>query len=336
MPVGWLLTPGTTPVSETTAHVKLLEELGYESAWLGEAFREVIVPLAAASAQTNKIQLASGILQIYPVNPVMIAQQAAQLAQLSSGRFSLGLGLGADFVVERWYGIDYKRPLQRAREFLEVLRGVLMAPRDGPFSFDGEVFRVRKYPLPFLTEAIDVPLYLAAVGPQMQQLAGELADGIVVGGVNSPRYIEEVRKNLEIGASRADRSIDEIDIVYAVPCAVWDDEERARTIGRGTIVYTTQYPHYRGVWKAEGYGKVAEEIAEHVRNHEMERALSLVSDEMLESYAVVGTPAACRQQLARYRSYPGRPILSAMPFRMSEDEVMESLRIAARGLPTLL
>jgi probable F420-dependent oxidoreductase len=335
-PIGWLLTPGTTPVPAVAAHIRLLEKLGYDSAWLGEAFREVIVPLAAASSATNKIRLGSGVLQIFPVNPVMVAQQAAQLAQLSGKRFILGLGLGADFVVERWYGVLYERQLQRAREFLEVIRGVLLAPREGPFSFDGEIFQVSNYPLPFLEEPLEVPLYLAAVGPKMQQLAGELADGIVVGGVNSPRYLEEVRRNLEVGAARAGRSVDQIEIVYAVPSAVWDEAERARGIGRGTIAYTTQYPHYRKVWQAEGYGRVAEEIAELVRGHDMDRAPALVSDEMLDHYAVVGTPEECRRQLHRYRAYPGRPILSAMPFRMSDEEVMESLRLAARGLPTSL
>lgn len=335
-PIGWLLTPGKTTVAETVAHVELLERQGFGSVWLGEAFREVVVPLAAAADRTDAIALNSGILQIYPVHPVMVAQQAAQLAQLSGGRFGLGVGLGAGFVVERWFGLGFDRPLRRMREFLEIVRGVLRAPADGPFTYDGEIFQVRRYPTPFLDEPLDVPLYLAAVGPKMQQLAGELADGIVVGGVNSPRHLAEVQENLAIGAARAGRDVSEVEIVYTVPCAVWDDAERARELGKGSIVYSTQYPHYRGVWKAEGHDELAEAIAQKVRAHEMDAALALVTDELIERYAVAGTAAECARQLARYRDYPGRPILALMPFRMSDEEVMESLRLGALALPTRL
>jgi alkanesulfonate monooxygenase SsuD/methylene tetrahydromethanopterin reductase-like flavin-dependent oxidoreductase (luciferase family) len=336
IPVGWLLTPGKTDIREAVAHVAYLEERGFERVWIGEAWREVIVQLAAMSTRTSRIGLASGILQIYPVNPVMIAQQAAQIAQLSGERFILGLGLGAGFVIERWFGVRYERPLQRMREFLQVVRGVLRAPEDGPFTFDGEVFKVRKYALPFEEKAVEVPLYMAAIGPKMQQLAGELADGIVVGGINSPAHLAQVQENLAIGAARARRDAAEINIIYGIPCAVWDEPERARELGKGSLVYTTQYPHYMGVWRSEGYQEITEKIAAHVRAHEMDAAVGLVPDEMMDRYAVYGTPEQCRAQLQRYRSYPGSPILSLMPFRMSDAEIMQSLRLGGDRLPTHL
>lgn len=336
IPVGWLLTPGKTHIGEAVDHVRLLEERGFERVWMGEAWREVIVPLAAMASQTSTIGLSSGILQIYPVNPVMIAQQAAQLWELSDRRFKLGLGLGAGFVIERWFGVPYERPLQRMREFLQVVRGVLRAPRDGPFSFEGEIFRVHKYALPFMEEAAEVPLYMAAIGPKMQQLAGELADGIVVGGINSPKHLAEVQENLAIGAERAGRDPGEVDIIYGIPCAVWEDAERARELGKGSLVYTTQYPHYMGVWRAEGYADITEAIARHVRAHDMDAAVALVPDEMMDRYAVYGTPEECTRQLDRYRAYPGSPILSLMPFRMSDGEIMQSLRLGANELPTHL
>jgi len=336
IPVGWLFTPGRTPLRESVDHVVRLERRGFEHVWMGEAWREVVVPLAAMAGATDRIALASGILQVYPVNPVMVAQQAAQLAELSGGRFALRLGLGAGFVVERWFGVRYERPLQRMREFLQAVRGVLGAPEDGPFSFEGEVFRVRNYPLPFLERRPDVRIHLAAVGPKMQQLAGELADGIVVGGVNSPAHMDRVLENLAIGAARAGRDPAELEVVYAVPCAVWPDNSRALELAKGSLVYTTQYPHYLGAWKDEGHGEVTTRIAEHVRRHEMDAALALVPDELMERYAVYGTPAECARQLERYRAYPGRPILSLMPFRMSDEEVMASLRLGADELPTHL
>jgi alkanesulfonate monooxygenase SsuD/methylene tetrahydromethanopterin reductase-like flavin-dependent oxidoreductase (luciferase family) len=336
IPVGWLLTPGKTPLGETLEHVRLLEELGFPVVWMGEAFREVVVPLAAAAASTSRVELGSGILQIYPVHPVMVAQQAAQIAQASDGRFVLGLGLGVGFVIERWFGVEYERPLTRMREFLQVVRGIHRAPADGPFSFEGKVFNVRKNPASFLAEPVHVPLYLAAIGPKMLELAGELADGVVIGAVNSPEYMAHVQERLAAGAERAGRDVRDVDIVYGIPCAVDEDEERAVQIGRGTLVYSTQYAHYQGVWRREGHIELVEEIAAHVRAHEMDAALGLVPDELLWRYTVTGTPAQCAQRIQRYADYPGRPILSLLPFRMSDDEAMEALRAGARALPTHL
>jgi alkanesulfonate monooxygenase SsuD/methylene tetrahydromethanopterin reductase-like flavin-dependent oxidoreductase (luciferase family) len=177
---------------------------------------------------------------------------------------------------------------------------------------------------------------MAAIGPKMQQLAGELADGIVVGGINSPAHLAQVQENLAIGAARAGRDVAEVSIVYGIPCAVWDEPERARELGKGSLVYTTQYRHYMGVWRSEGYQEITERIAVHVRAHEMDAAVGLVPDEMMDRYAVYGTPEHCGAQLQRYRSYPGSPILSLMPFRMSDAEIMRSLRLGADRLPTHL
>jgi alkanesulfonate monooxygenase SsuD/methylene tetrahydromethanopterin reductase-like flavin-dependent oxidoreductase (luciferase family) len=336
IPVGWLLTPGKSDIREAVAHVARLEERGFERVWMGEAWREVIVQLGAMAERTSTIGLSSGILQIYPVNPVMIAQQAAQLWELSEKRFKLGLGLGAGFVIERWFGVPYERPLRRMREFLEVVRGVLRAPADGPFSYEGEIFRVHKYTLPFMEEPADVPLYMAAIGPKMQQLAGELADGIVVGGINSPEHMAMVQENLAIGAQRAGRDVADVDIIYGVPCAVWPEAERARELGKGSLVYTTQYPHYMGVWKSEGYQEITERIARHVRAHEMDEAVALVPEEMMDRYAVFGTPEQVTEQLARYRAWPGSPILGVLVFFLGDGESTEALRLGCDRLPTHL
>lgn len=321
----------STPIAKTVEMAHHLERGGFERVWIEEAWREPVVPVAATVLGTSTIGVATGIAQIFPVNPVVVAQQAAQLHEISSGRFLLGLGLGASFVVERWFGTEYARPRTRAREFIEVVRGVLTSPDDGPFSYDGSIFKIHKYRLPFAERAPRVPIYLAAIGPRMQELVGEVADGIVVGALHSQRYMEGMRERLEAGARRAGRDPDDIEVAWFLPFAVSNDSQRARDLVKWTLAYTAQYPHYQKVLEAEGFGEDAEQIFKLLRQRDFEGAHAAVPEDMVEQFAVAGTVDECRQQLRRYANYPGVPILTLIPFRVSEDEVVESLRLTADG-----
>jgi alkanesulfonate monooxygenase SsuD/methylene tetrahydromethanopterin reductase-like flavin-dependent oxidoreductase (luciferase family) len=318
-----------TPIATMVEMAREYEAHGFERVWLGEAWREPVVPLTAIAAGTERIGVGTAISQIFPVNPVVAAQQAAQLQEVAGGRFELGLGLGAAFVVERWFGVDPARPLRRAREFLEIVRGVLRSPGDGPFTYEGELLRTRKYTLPFAAEPVEVKLNLAAVGPKMQELAGELADGIVIGGLHSEAYVAATRERLAAGAARAERDPAEIDVWFSLTCCVDHDAEAARRQARRSLVYVAQYPHYQRVYESEGFGEVVAKIAGLVREREMDAAEALVSDAMVERFCLAGTPAECRAQLARFDYGAATPILHLVPFRASEEEVVESLRLAA-------
>lgn len=318
-----------TPIATMVEMAREYEDHGFERVWLGEAWREPVVPLTAIALGTERIGVGTAVSQIFPVNPVIVAQQAAQLQEVAAGRFALGLGLGAAFVVERWFGVDPSRPLRRAREFIEIVRGVLRSPGDGPFSYDGELLSTRKYTLPFAAEPVELPINLAAVGPKMQELAGELADGIVVGGLHSPEYMAATRERLRAGAERGDRDPEQIDIWFSLTCCVDRDAEAARRQARRSLVYVAQYPHYLKVYESEGFGEVTTKIAALVREREMDAAEALVSDEMVERFCLAGTPEECRAQLPRFEYGGAKPILHLVPFRASEEEVVDSLRLAA-------
>ncbi|GEL23727.1 5,10-methylenetetrahydromethanopterin reductase [Pseudonocardia sulfidoxydans NBRC 16205] len=319
----------STPLAVQVDLVRTLEAGGVDHVFFGEAWREPVVPMTAALLGSSTIGVGSAISQIYPVNPVVVAQQAAQLAELGPGRFSLGLGLGASFVVERWFGVPYDRPLRRAREFADIVRGVLASPEAGPFTYSGEIFSVKRYQLPFADAAVRVPVHLAAVGPAMQTLAGEVADGVVVGALHSERTMEQTVARLERGAARRGRTLEDLTIWYYLACCVSTDSDRARAMARRSLVYLTQYPHYRAVYSEEGFATEADTIAGLVRQKEMDRAERVVTDEMIDRFAIAGTVAECRDQLNRYAAYPGVPVLHLIPFRMDEAEVQESFRLAA-------
>lgn len=136
------------------------------------------------------------------------------------------------------------------------------------------------------------------------------------------------KERLATGAQRAGRDPGDVAIWYYLTCCVSTDSERARALARRSLVYLTQYPHYRRVYAEEGFGEVAERVAGLVREREMERAEAEITDSMIDRFCVAGTVEECRAQLRRYDDYPGTPVLHLVPFRIEEDEVLESFRLA--------
>lgn len=332
MSVGVAMAFGSTPVPSIAAWAADAERGGVDSVWLGEAWRELSVPLTAVSLATERVRVGAGVAQIFVANPVVSALAAMQLQETSGGRFALGLGLGAAFVVRSWFGVAYERPLRRAREFIEVVRGALASRHGEPFSYGGEIYAIRRYRMRFGAEQPDVPILLAAVGPRMLELAGELADGVMLGGIHSPAYISEVRERLAVGAERADRAPGAIRIHAFCICAADEDRELARGLARASLAYSAQYPHYRRRLEEEGFGPLAERIATHVAAHEQDAALELVSDEMVDRFAIAGTEAECRAQAARIAADVDELVLTLVPFRIDEREAASRLLVGATAL----
>ncbi len=332
MNVGVAMAFGSTPVPKIAEWCGDAESAGADSIWLGEAWRELSVPLCAAALATERAKVKAGVMQIFPAHPVLTALQAAQLQEVSGGRFALGLGLGAGFVVERWFGITYQRPLQRAREFIEVVRGTLSSRHGPPFSYAGEIYRVRNYRMPFAAEQPDVAIMLAAVGPRMLELAGELADGVVLGAIHSAEYLQEVRRRLAIGAARADRDPAQIKVHAFLLCAAAPERQAGRDLARASLAYAAQYPHYRRRLVEEGFGREAELICEHVRAHEQLAALEQVSDTMVDRFAVAGTAQDCREQASRLSQEIDDLVLTLVPFRIDETEAAARVLDAVAAL----
>lgn len=296
-----------------------------------EAWRETIVPMTACALHTQNIKLGTAVMQIYPVNPVMVAIQAAELQQTSAGRFSLGLGLGGKFVVSRWYGVSHDRPLRRMREFIEIIRGVHASAGGQPFSYRGQIFDLRKYHLGD-EPVLDVPINIAAVGPKMQELAGELSDGVMIGPLHSTEYLDRVWHRLAIGASRSGRNATDIQVYYHQITACHTDIEQACALARRSIIYLAQHEPYVKQFQLLGFGTEAVEINGLVRQHMYERAERLVTDTMLERLTVFGSPSECRRQLRSCKYAEAIPILMLVPFRTPENQILDSYEILIDGL----
>jgi len=187
--------------------------------------RDAIVPLASFVAYTKRIRLATGILSIFYRSPALTAMTVATLDEISKGRMILGLGTGEQSWVEK-QGIEFKKPLTAMKEYVTIVRRLLTGE---PISCNGEIFRISHVGLGFTPKRHRVPIYIAARGPKMLQLAGEVADGVLnAEGLWTPEHIDWVRENVKLGAERGGRDPREVKIASYVLLAVSGDHDEAK------------------------------------------------------------------------------------------------------------
>ncbi|MFF9770261.1 LLM class flavin-dependent oxidoreductase [Streptomyces sp. NPDC014636] len=211
------------------------ERLGYAAALAPEGYRsDAASVLGLVAGVTERIALISGVMQIPGRPPAMTALTAATLDSLSGGRFRLGLGVSNPDVSVGWYGVPFTRPLERTREYVDIVRRAL---EGGPVTHQGAHFEVGgPAPLHLLTERRPgrLPVLLAAVGPRNLRLAGEIADGWL-GVFTSPEAV--ARSVAEIRKGRGTDDLDGFDVLPSLPTAVADTAEEAADLLRGQYVY---------------------------------------------------------------------------------------------------
>jgi probable F420-dependent oxidoreductase len=276
------------------------EERGFRAAWFPEiTFGDAFGPATAVATKTSHIELGTGVVGIWSRSPVTMALQAATLNELSGGRLLLGLGLQARGYVEGWHGRRYERPVRAMREFVTILRRILSGEA---VTFEGEIFSVQGFQLQMQPPERPARIYMAAIGPQMTRLAGELADGIL-GYCYSAAYVREsVLPNLRAGAERAGRSLDGFDVACGFPTIVTPDDSGLEQIKGQVMMFATaksSSPEYASSFAAAGYD--VGEIQERVDAGEVEGALGLVTDEMADALTIAGSPENVRRRIDEYR-----------------------------------
>jgi F420-dependent oxidoreductase-like protein len=325
---------GTT-AAEQLALVTEAERLGYDSAWVAEAYgSDAATVLAWLAAQTGAIGLGSAVFQIPARSPAMVAMTAATLDQLSGGRFRLGLGLSGPQVAEGWYGQRFARPMARTRDYVSVVRMALERRR---VAYRGETLEL---PLPdgpgkalklTITPAQPrLPIYLGAMGPKNLALAGELADGWL-GFMFSPENAGSLRNHLTAGAARAGRDLDGFDVAPVVQVHVSDDLATARDTMRPFLAlyiggmgsrernfYTEQAGRY-------GFEQAAHTVQEHYLAGDRGQAMAALPDELIDLVTLCGPAGRVRERLDAHRE-AGVGTLIAAPTAWTHEDRVEQLR----------
>ena len=268
------------------------ESLGYDSVWLTHGVgRDGFLVLAAYAHATTHVGLGTGVIPIYPRHPVAMAQEASTFMELSGGRLRLGIGLSHRPTMVDALGLDMGEPLQVMREYVAVLRQAL----HGQASFEGRYYRVHwtgafRAPAP--------PLLLAGLAPPMLELAGELADGVVL-WLASPAYVRDVAMPaLARGRARAGKPLEGFEVAAAVPLAVTDDHAGATRLFREELVRYLSLPFYRAMFRAGGFDDA---VAAFDRDRKPGRDADAVPAVLVEALGGIGDARRGRAEVDAYR-----------------------------------
>jgi F420-dependent oxidoreductase-like protein len=298
---------------ETVDFVLAAEKLGLDTCWVAEAWgSDAVAPLGYLAARTDRIRLGSGIIQLGTRTPVAIAMAALTLAELTGGRFALGLGPSGPQVVEGLHGVPFARPLARMRETVELIRQACTGEK---IDFRGTEFTV-----PLSGEArpmrlsippnTDIPIYLAALSPKLLRLTGEIADGWL-GTSFVPEGADAYFGPLREGAAAAGRSLAELDICQGAEVAFAADEAELRAHTRkrkkelafslgGMGSAGTNF--YNDAYSRQGWAEVAAAVRERWQAGDRDGAAALVTDEMVLATTLIGTEPMVRERLRVWRA----------------------------------
>lgn len=292
------------PIREAIEYVRYAEDRGFEAVWQAESrlVREATVPMAAFLAQTTRIKVGAGVVNNWTRNPALLASTFSTLDDLGPGRVILGLGAWWDPLAAK-VGIERRRPLTAIRETVEVVRALLA---DETVTYHGDFVHLDGVELDYVHQERrpkEVPIYIGATGMKMMELAGEIADGVLLNYLVPPTYNAQAMEALERGAARAGRSIDDLDRPQLVVCSVSDDRQAALDRARLLVTqYLGQQPH---IMKASGVPMaLLDEIGAMLTwpaTHEQVVAASrLVPDDIVQMITASGTPDECRAAVAEY------------------------------------
>jgi probable F420-dependent oxidoreductase len=283
------------------------ERDGYDG-W--SAFETQIDPFLActlAAERTETIAIGTSIAVAFARNPMTVALQANDVQALSGGRFMLGLGSQIKPHITRRYSMPWSKPAARMREFILAVRAIWDTWGSGAeLEFEGE-FYTHTLMAPFFNPGPNPhgnpPIMLAAVGPLMTEAAGEVADGILVHAFSTERYLREATlPALERGFAKAGRTIDGFEITApALVVAADTEEEIAAGVAqvKQQIAFYGSTPAYRPVLELHGWGELQDELKAMTKSGEWDRMPELVSDELVDTFAVVGTPEQAVAEVKR-------------------------------------
>lgn len=287
-----------TPLADVGAAARAAEDAGDDGWFTAETSQDPFITVAVAAQATERIAVGTGIAVAFARTPMDVAYSANDLQRLSGGRFVLGLGSQIRPHVTRRFSMPWSRPAARMREFVLALRAIWAAWDEGSdLDVRGEFYEHTLMP-PFFSPGPNPhgppPVLLAAVGPLMTAVAGEVADAVLAHAFTTGTYLREVTlPALAEGAARAGRARDDVGVAMGLfVVSGYDREERAASEAfvKGQLAFYASTPAYRPVLERHGWGELGEELTRRSKAGEWGRMPELIDDGMLDAFAVVGAP----------------------------------------------
>jgi F420-dependent oxidoreductase-like protein len=297
--------------------IREVERLGFDSIWTAEAYgSDAVTPAAWVAAITTRIHVGTAIMQIAGRTPAMTAMTAMTLDALSGRRFRLGLGVSGPQVVEGWHGEAFGKPLRKTREYVEIVRAILR--REKPLEFKGDYYQIPyagvdatglgKPLKSILHGRVDLPIYLAAIGPKNVALAAEIADGWIP-VFFSPERMKMFRDWLEDGfRAAAGRDRTRFDIMPSVGVRVGADVAACRATMKPRVALYVGGMGARGknfyneVARRYGYEEAATKIQDLYLSGKKAEAEAAVPDALVDEVSLCGPRERIRERLAAWNA----------------------------------
>jgi F420-dependent oxidoreductase-like protein len=317
------------------------DRLGFAVVWAAEAYgSDAATVLTWIAAQTTSIDVGSAIFQIPGRTPALTAMTAATLDTLSGGRFRLGLGVSGPQVSEGWHGVRFDKPLERTREYIDIVR---LALDRKVVKYDGQHFQLPMPDGPGKALRLSVapirphlPIYLAALGPKNLELAGEIADGWLA-IFFCPNLADEQLQLLRAGRAKVGKDLAGFDVVPTVPIVVGNDLERCSLPVRG---YAALYlggmgsrdkNFYNALAHRLGYADAADEVQARYLARDYDGAASAVPQEFIDRTSLIGPMERIAERMAEFAA-AGVTTLTLSTYADTLEERMATLQTALEAL----
>jgi probable F420-dependent oxidoreductase len=318
------------PLADYLALAREVEACGYDTVWIGEAGgADALTPMALLASATSRLRIASGVLPFQTRTPVLLAQTAATLAHLAPGRIALGLGVSSETIVGQWHGLPFRRPLAQLREAVGLIRAVLSGER---VTFEGEFYRVRNFRLLVPAPRQPVRIYLAALSPRALELAGQIADGVLLNWM-APESVPAAIEHLRRGAERASRTLEGFEIAGYIRTCVTDTPEEARTHLARDITGYAIVDAYRAYFRQCGFTSEIDALNAAWRAGDRAGAVKHLSARVLDGLGVVGDERFCQARIEQY-ARAGLTMPVVVPFS-PEAAPLPTLLRTLRAFPPL-
>jgi probable F420-dependent oxidoreductase len=305
---------------------RLAEDGGYESVWVAETSYSAYVQAALASQATSSVRVGTNIALAFPRSPTITAMTVRDLAELSGGRFILGLGSQVKRINEHRFSVPFEHPAPKMAEYIEVIREVLATFRGHGIDHRGRFYTVTMNPFPGADAVDDVPVYLAAVNTKMVEAAGRVADGVLGHPLTSPRYVREVvRPALETGAQGAGRDPSSISVTGSVILQLHEDRDRARFEAALQIAFYATTRTYRPVLELHGFAELMGPLREAYARGDLGE-MARIALPMVDTYAIAGPEEECRERLLAFDGVVDRLLLGGAWVGPDRETIAQNYR----------
>jgi len=313
--------------SDAVETARRAEEDGFDGVWCAETGHDPFLPLVLAAEHTERVALGTGIAVAFARNPMSMAVVANDLQRYSAGRFMLGLGSQIRPHIEKRYSMPWSHPAARMREYIEAMRAIWGAWNTGTkLRFKGD----------FYTHTLMTPMFdpgpnpygapkvfLAAVGPRMTEVAGEVADGLLAHGFTTERYMREVTMPaLDRGLERSGRTRHDLEVSYPAMIVTGVSEQEmtaAAAAVKAQLAFYGSTPAYQPVLALHGWGDLHVELNRLSKRGEWKQMGELIGDDVVDAFAVVAPPEDVPAALARRFGDLVTRISFYAPYRMPRE-----------------